>query len=125
MSISMTSNGNFNSTEKLLDSIIHRTYLKQLDRIAKQGVEELSRSTPVDTGKTSKSWYYTIKEGRNSTSIIWSNSNIDENGTPVVILIRHGHVSNNGVFIEGNDFISPAIQPIFESMAESVRKALI
>lgn len=121
----LTTEGNFNNTERLLKTIVDREYLYQLDKIAKQGVTELSRVTPTDTGKTANSWYYTIDTDSKSTTITWNNSNKDENGTPIVILLRHGHVTNNGVFIEGNDFITPAMQPVFDKMLYSMRKALI
>ncbi len=123
--MSITTEGNFNSTERLLNSIVNREYLDELNKIAKQGAEELSRATPTDTGKTANSWYYTIKSDAKTTMITWSNSNMDENGTPIVILLRHGHVTNDGAFIEGKDFITPAIKPVFDNMLYSLRKALM
>lgn len=123
--MSITTKGNFNNTERLLKSIVNREYLDELNEIAKNGVKELSRATPTDTGKTANSWYYTIQSDARTTTISWSNSNLDENGTPIVILLRHGHVTNDGAFIEGNDFITPAIKPVFDNMLYSMRKALM
>lgn len=121
----VSTKGNFNNSEKLLNSIIRKEYMAQVELIAKRGVNELSHATPTDTGRTADSWYYTITDNGRSTTISWCNSNIDSNGTPIVILIRHGHVTNNGVFIEGNDFITPSMKPIFNDMIHSLRKALM
>lgn len=121
----MKSKGNFNSTEKLLNNIISQKYLDNLNKIAKDGLDALVKATPVDTGKTASSWYYNISVGNTKTTITWSNSNLDSSGTPVVILIQHGHATNTGSYILGRDFINPALRPVFDSMLVSMRKALV
>lgn len=90
-----------------------------LDAFGRQGVEALANSTPVDTGLTSNSWEYEIKKSNGKYSIIWSNTNT-ETGVPVAILIQYGHATKNGGWVEGRDFINPAIRPLFDKIADQV-----
>ncbi len=88
------------------------------------GVEALSLATPIDSGLSSVSWSYRIfKEGKR-TSIEWFNNNVDADGTPIVILLQYGHGTGTGGYVQGHDFINPAIQPIFDLIVANVWRAV-
>ena len=92
-----------------------------LDRYGREGVAALASATPVDSGLTASSWYYEIKHSRGSSSITFYNSNI-QNGIPIAILLQYGHGTRNGGWVEGRDYINPAIQPIFDKIAKEAWK---
>lgn len=90
-----------------------------LDKYGVAGVEALSSATPIESGKTAESWSYSIERKKNSVAIVFYNSNTTKDGTPIAILIQYGHATKNGGFVEGIDFINPAIVPIFEEIANA------
>lgn len=92
-----------------------------LEQFGKRGVEALSSATPVSTGLASKSWYYKITKTKNSATITFNNSDI-ENGVPIAIILQYGHATKNGGWVEGRDYINPAIQPIFDELAKNAWK---
>ena len=92
---------------------------KHLDEYARQGVQALASATPVDTGLTASAWGYEIQKSRGAYSIFWTNTNVIT-GTPVVIWLQYGHGTGTGGYVQGRDFINPAIQPIFDRIADSV-----
>lgn len=85
------------------------------------GVDALAAATPVDTGKTASSWFCKIVQGDNSASISWSNSNVND-GVNIAIILQYGHGTRNGGYVEGRDYINPAITPIFDEILEKVWK---
>lgn len=87
------------------------------DRYGREGVAALKAATPVNTGLTSNSWYYKIVKTKGSTTITFNNSNI-QNGVPIAIILQYGHATRNGGWVEGRDYINPAIQPIFDELAK-------
>lgn len=91
------------------------------EKYANEGVNALSSATPVDTGLTAKSWDYEISNTDTSTTIYWKNSNV-VNGVPIAVLIQYGHGTKNGGYVEGIDYINPALRPIFEKMAQDAWK---
>lgn len=91
------------------------------DRYGKQGVAALASATPVDTGKTAASWRYEITKSNGSVTISFCNSNI-QNGVPIAIILQYGHGTNNGGWVQGRDYINPAIQPIFDKIADDAWK---
>lgn len=110
---------------KKLDSFFERTKrvfrLSDLDRYGQEGVAALRRATPKDSGKTASSWYYEISQKEDVIRISFFNSNL-ESGIPIAILLQYGHATRNGSFVEGVDYINPAIKPIFEEIAEKAWK---
>ena len=96
---------------------------KVLDSYGREGVFALASATPVDSGLTSESWNYEIKRSRGSYSIIWSNSHVVD-GTPVAIMLQYGHGTGTGGYVQGRDFINPAIRPVFDRIADKVWKAV-
>ena len=78
----------------------------------------MAANTPVDTGKTASSWSYEIEVKKDRYTIYWTNSNI-QNGVPIAVILQYGHATNNGGFVQGRDYINPALQNIFDSIAEN------
>lgn len=123
--ISFHHKGNFIKTEKFLKKSFGRNYQQILEKYGKMGVERLSKFTPIDSGKTSSSWNYRIeKESSNFVSVVWYNSNIN-NGVNIALILQYGHATRNGGWVEGIDYINPALKPIFDSMAEEAWKEVI
>jgi hypothetical protein len=121
--IKLESKGSFRNTEKFLKTISSRSIYSELDRYGKEGVFYLSESTPKDTTKTSESWTYEINYDTEGVQIYWSNDQVVD-GVPIVILLQYGHSTGSGGFVQGNDFINPAIKPVFNQLAEKVWKAV-
>lgn len=95
--------------------------IKDLEQYGERGVAALAAATPVDTGLTAQSWYYTIKRQNGKITISFCNSNI-VNGVPIAIVLQYGHATRNGGWIEGLDYINPAIQPIFDELTKNAWK---
>lgn len=88
------------------------------DAFGREGVAALASATPVDSGKTANSWYYEITRTKTRVKISFHNSNI-QNGVPIAIVLQYGHGTRNGGWVEGRDYINPAIQPIFDKIVEN------
>ena len=116
--------GNFSKTTKFLHHVLRFDYKTILNRYGKMGVEALAEATPRDTGRTAEAWKYDIEESSNGVSIVWSNENIND-GVNIAVILQYGHGTNNGGYVVGRDYINPAIQPVFDKMANTVWKELI
>lgn len=121
--ITFKQTGDFKKTVRFLERMKVLSIDDILRRYGEEGVDALRKATPVDTGKTSRSWYYEITRTKAGVKIEWKNSNI-VHGVPIALIIQYGHVTGNGGYVEGIDYINPAIQPIFEKMSESLWKEL-
>lgn len=119
--IQFSQKGDFSKVLKYLNGLKSRKYRDILERYAKEGVEALRSNTPVDSGITADSWDYEIKMTKKGFSINWTNSNVVD-GVPIVILLQYGHATRSGSFVEGRDFINPAMKPIFDEIVESLWK---
>ena len=108
--------GNFNKLTVLLEKADRTARLKDLDKYGREGVAALASATPVDTGLTASSWYYEIKRQNGVVALNFCNSNVN-NGIPIAIILQYGHGTRNGGWVEGRDYINPAIQPIFDRIA--------
>lgn len=113
--------GNFNKTEKFLNRVSKVDFLSILEKYGQEGVRALAAATPVNSGKTANSWYYEVKRYRNSYEITWGNSNVNH-GVPIAVILQYGHATKNGGFVQGRDYINPAIQPIFDKIASEAWK---
>lgn len=116
--------GDFSKTEKFLNSISKKLYYRNLQKYAEQGVAALASATPIDSGTTANSWGYEIRQTKNSVSIYWTNSNVNK-GVPIAVIIQYGHGTRNGGYVQGRDYINPAMRPIFDKIAENVWKEVI
>ena len=115
--------GDFSKATHYFKKIGKAAKITDLDKYGKRGVEALSKATPIDTGNTANSWYYEIIKENGSTRISFCNSNI-QNGVPIAIILQYGHGTNNGGWVQGRDYINPAIQPIFDEMATDAWQAV-
>ena len=108
--------GDFSKTEKFLNSVLKLDYLNVLERYGQAGVAALASATPKDSGLTADSWDYEIAHDGKETTIAFTNSNIS-NGVNIAIILQYGHGTKGGGYVAGRDYINPAIQPIFDKMA--------
>lgn len=111
--ISFTQKGDFSKVMKYLERAKEAARLGILDKYGREGVAALAAATPIDSGETSKSWSYKIERKRDSAAIVFYNSHV-QNGVPIAIILQYGHGTRNGGWVEGRDYINPAIQPIFD-----------
>ena len=114
--ISFRHKGDFSKVTKYLERAKKGINIRSLDKYAREGVAALASSTPVRTGLTASSWYYEIENKNGIVRISFCNSNI-QNGVPIAIILQYGHGTRNGGWVEGRDYINPAIQPIFDKIA--------
>ena len=112
---------NFERTERYLNKLVDGGIFEGVERLADAGLEALARATPVDSGKTAASWGYTIEKSKGQYRIVYTNSNVQD-GVNIAILIQHDHGTGTGGFVEGIDYINPALKPIFENMVDNVWK---
>lgn len=123
MGISISSSGSFEKTEAYLKKLQKLQLSKILTEQAERGVQALSRATPRDSGRAANAWGYQINKTSSSVMIGWTNSDI-EGGYPVALMIQYGHGTGTGGYIQGIDYINPAMRPIFDQIAETVWKAV-
>lgn len=116
--ITIKQKGDFKNTEKFLKNK-KRININILDKYGKIGVEALKKNTPVDTGVTSNSWYYEIENQNGKVTLNFYNSNV-KNNVNIAIIIQYGHGTKNGGWVEGIDYINPAVQPVFDKILNDV-----
>ena len=119
--ITFRQKGDFSKVTRFLERAKESVKLGVLDKYGRAGVEALSSATPVDTGFTAASWYYKIENKNGVAKLNFYNSNI-QNGVPIAIILQYGHGTQNGGWVQGRDYINPAIQPIFDSLADDAWK---
>lgn len=119
--ISFRQKGNFSELTRYLEKVKEKVKIGNLDKYGQEGVAALSSATPVRTGLTANSWYYKIEQSKDSVTLSFHNSNI-QNGVPIAIVLQYGHATRDGGWVEGRDYINPAIQPIFDRIAEEAWK---
>lgn len=119
--IEVTAKGDFGKTEKFLDKMSKFEFLNLLNHYGLVGENALASATPVSSGLTASSWTFAIEQKGKHYTIVWHNTNI-QNGFPVAIMIQYGHGTGTGGWVEGYDYINPAIQPIFDQIADEVWK---
>lgn len=113
--------GDFSKLTSFFEKAKESVHLGNLDKYGREGVSALSSATPVDSGLTSNSWYYEIENNNGSVKINFKNSNI-QNGVPIAIILQYGHATGNGGWVQGRDYINPAIQPIFDRITTEAWK---
>lgn len=119
--ITFTHKGNFEKTDKFLKKINSKKLFSKLDKYGKEGVDALRNATPKDTGLTANSWTYKVSVSSNVCSITWSNSNMNK-GVPIALVLQYGHVTGTGGYVQGIDYINPAMKPIFDKILFDVWK---
>lgn len=119
--IKFTHQGDLKRTQKFLEGVKRINYRPILLKYANEGLVALQRMTPKDTGITAESWSFEIVTNRSGLSIYWKNSHLVA-GVPLVILLQYGHGTRGGTFVQGRDFINPAMKPLFDTIAENIWK---
>ena len=117
--ITVVSGHKFKKTSNYFERIKEVVHMGWVDKYGRKGVEALKVTTPKDTGKTADSWYYEIERKGADVSIVWKNSNIND-GVPIAVIIQYGHGTANGTYVEGVDYINPALGPIFNDIAKEI-----
>lgn len=123
MRVNFEVSGGFTKTERFLNRMKRREYLNVLDEFGRDGVQALRNATPVDSGATAEAWDYEIKRTSGYTEIVWTNSNIND-GVPIAVILQYGHGTGTGGYVQGRDYINPAIRPIFDKIAEKAWKVV-
>lgn len=119
--ISFRQKGDFSKLTRYFEKVKESAKIGVLDKYGREGVAALSSATPVKTGKTANSWYYEIERQNGSVSLVFKNSNVNF-GVPIAIVLQYGHGTGTGGWVEGKDYINPAIQPIFDEIANAAWK---
>ena len=119
--ISFRQKGDFSKLDHYFERVKEAAKIGVLDKYGQAGVSALSSATPVESGKTASSWYYEIKRQNGSVSLEFYNSNVN-NGVPIAVILQFGHGTGTGGWVQGRDYINPAIQPIFDKIAEDAWK---
>lgn len=121
--IKLKCRGNYNKTEKFLKECKDTNELRQImERYGREGVSALSANTPVDSGETATSWSFEIVQDSDAISLVYTNNSMTKTGIPIAILLQYGHGNGRGGYVIGRDFINPAIQPIFDRLADEAWK---
>ena len=115
--ISFRQKGDFSKLTRFLERAKESVKIGDLDKYGREGVAALSSATPIDSGKTANSWSYEIINKNGSVMITFNNSNI-QHGVPIAIILQYGHGTKNGGWVQGRDYINPAIQPIFDEIVD-------
>ena len=123
MTIGLSSSGSFDNTQNWLKRMTDDSMFRQLEHFGQEGVNALRAATPEDSGETANSWYYEIVQDSKSWSIIWGNSHV-EDGRPIAVLLQYGHGTGDGGYVQGRDYINPALQPIFDRIVADAWKAV-
>lgn len=119
--LSFRQKGDFSKLSSFLEKAKQVVHISGLDKYGKEGVAALMSATPKDTGLTANSWSYEIIRSGEHVKIVWKNSNI-QNGVPIAVILQYGHGTRNGGYVQGRDYINPAIQPIFDRIAKELWK---
>lgn len=119
--ITFRQKGDFSKASRYLERLKEAAKLGVLDKYGREGVAALASATPTETGLTASSWSYTIERQNGSVAIVFENSNINK-GVPIAIILQYGHGTGTGGWVQGRDYINPAIQPIFDKMADEAWK---
>lgn len=119
--ISFRQKGDFSKLTRYFERIKEAVNLSILDKYGREGVAALASATPVDSGKTASSWYYKIEHSHGAAILSFHNSNVND-GVPIAIILQLGHGTGTGGYVQGRDYINPAIQPLFDKIAEDAWK---
>lgn len=125
MAFSLKTKGNLKRTKKLLKRCRKLPFEERLNVYADEGVRALSEATPKDTGKTRESWGYEIEREEGHVSLHWVNSNLSKDWFPVALYLQYGHATGTGGWVEGQDYINPALKPIYDAFADDIWKEVL
>lgn len=121
MKVTFRSKGDWSRTKRFLERCREVVRLGEFDKYGRIGVQALADNTPRLTGKTAESWEYHIERKGGAFSIVWTNSNIND-GVQIAVILQYGHGTGTGGYVEGVDYIRPAIRPVFDKIADDLWK---
>lgn len=124
LQLRVSMNASLKESDSFFDEVKRKLYLMRLDKYGEEGVKALREATPVRTGLTRDSWSYEVVSSKYGYKIVWKNSNV-VNGVNVAVLIQYGHGTRNGGYVEGIDYINPALRPVFEKIANDIWRKVI
>ena len=116
--------GDLKKTRNFLERIVRRNYRDVLEKYGQRGVDALSAARPKDTGKTAGSWEYEIEQTQTGYTIGFNNTNLNH-GVSIALLLQYGHGTRNGGYVQGIDYINPALRPVFEKMADEAWQEVV
>lgn len=119
--IKVVCKGDYKKANKFFSNLQQASQVRNLDKFGREGVEALRNATPSRSGKTADSWSYTIERSNGSISISWTNSNVNK-GVNIAIILQYGHGTGTGGYVKGIDYINPALEPIFQKIADDAWK---
>lgn len=122
--ISFKHKGDFSNTVKYFKKTKNVIKNISFDKYGEAGVEALKSATPYDTGLTASSWYYKVSKNNERVKIGFYNSNI-QNGVPIAIILQYGHATRGGGYVEGKDYINPAVKDVFDEILNNAWKEVI
>lgn len=117
--IKVTHKGDFSRTERFFNRVLKKNYLNIIADYCERGLEALRAATPSESGKTAELWNYEIENGNGITTVYFTNDNIND-GVNITILLIYGHGTRNGGYVQGNDFVTPALEPVFRDLADKM-----
>lgn len=117
--------GDYKKTEQMLKKALGQKYRTILEKYGREGVSALSAATPKDTGFTAASWSYEIVVDGKGLSVVFSNSHVEKGYANIALMLQYGHGTRNGGYVQGRDYINPAVRPIFDKMANEAWKEVI
>ena len=118
--VQMSEKGDFKKTFKFLKAMQEKKFLSNLNKYGERGVQLLSENTPRDTGLTASSWYYKIEDDGETLTLTWYNGNVKKDYFNVALMLQYGHATKNGGWVEGIDYINPALKPLFDEMEKDI-----
>lgn len=117
--VTITNKGNYEKTTNFLQGLLKKDYIGILNKYGDAGVQVLANATPIDSGKTAQSWSYEVRHDRTGYTLAWYNSNTNQ-GLSIVVLNQYGHATRDGGWVQGVDFINPAMKPFFDELVEEL-----
>lgn len=122
--IKITHKGDFSKTERFFNKVLKRNYLNIIADHCERGLEALRAATPSESGKTAEAWGYEIENSDGITTVYFTNDHIND-GVNIAILLIYGHGTRNGGYVQGNDFVTPTLEPIFQDIADKMWREAI
>lgn len=124
MRITFRQRGDLSKTQRFLRNAQSAIKFRNLETYAEQGLKALQESTPLDSGETARCWYYEIERTSSSVSVVYKNSNIND-GVQIAVILQYGHGTGTGGYVEGRDYINPAVRPVFDQLADDIWEEVI